>query len=224
MPERTVRFIACATVVEELRPRLPAGTTCETLDFGLHTRPEKLKAALQAAIDASKGYEVIVLGYGLCSMAVIGLQSETSTLVVPKVDDCISIFLGSRKAYLDQIGQQPGTYYLTKGWIEVGDTPFSDFERTVEKYGSERARRIMAAYFRHYTRLAFINTGEHNLDKYRSYTQEIAARFGLNYEEIPGSSALIEKMIDGPWDNEFVVVPPGRAISYFDFVTRVSES
>jgi len=54
---------------------------------------------------------------------------------VPRVDDCIAIFLGSRAAYADQCHQEPGTYYLTKGWIEVGDTPFAEHERLVERYG-----------------------------------------------------------------------------------------
>jgi hypothetical protein len=55
-------------------------------------------------------------------MAVIGLRANGCTLVVPRVDDCISIFLGSHGAYKQQAGAEPGTYYLTKGWIEVGDT------------------------------------------------------------------------------------------------------
>lgn len=219
MAERRVKVIACATVVEELRPRLPAGVDCQTLDFGLHIQPTLLKEVLQEAIDATTNADVIVLAYGLCSLAVIGLHSERSTLVVPRVDDCISIFLGSRQAYKQQARSQPGTYYLTKGWIEVADTPFDEYERMVEKYGPARAKQLMEIYLRHYTRLALIDTGQYDLDRYRAYTKATAERFGLRYEEIQGSTALIEKMVDGPWDEEFVVVPPGRAITYSDFLS-----
>ena len=65
----------------------------------------------------------IILGYGLCSRAVVGLRAEGCTLVVPRVDDCIAIFLGSGDAYRTQHCSEPGTYYLTKGWIEAGDAP-----------------------------------------------------------------------------------------------------
>jgi hypothetical protein len=32
----------------------------------------------------------------------------------------------------------------------------------------------------------------------------------------------VEKMVRGPWDEEFVVVPPGETVRYQDFV-RVTE-
>jgi hypothetical protein len=47
----------------------------------------------------------------------------------------------------------------------------------------------------------------------------MAERFGLRYEEIPGSTALVKKMIYGPWDGDFVIARPGATISYADFAT-----
>jgi hypothetical protein len=94
------RLIACATVIEEMLAFLPEDVSSEVLDFGLHLRPAELKKALQAKIDESSGQaEVLLLGYGLCSMAVVGLHATTAYLVVPRVDDCIAIFLGSCDAY-----------------------------------------------------------------------------------------------------------------------------
>ncbi len=85
------KVLACATVMEEMLPLLPEDMPRQVLDFGLHVNPASLKAALQAAIDASAAEaETIVLGYGFCSMAVVGLKANGCTLVVPHVDDCIS--------------------------------------------------------------------------------------------------------------------------------------
>ncbi|MBN1965672.1 MAG: DUF1638 domain-containing protein, partial [Anaerolineae bacterium] len=116
-PKR-VHIIACATVIEAMLPLLPPDAGYEVLEFGLHLQPANLKTTLQAAIDrASPHADTIILGYGLCSLAVVGLTATDCTLVVPRVDDCIAIFLGSGAAYMHQIRQEPGTYYLTKGWI-----------------------------------------------------------------------------------------------------------
>ena len=94
------KVLACATVMEEMLPLLPSDVAYQVLDFGLHINPANLKAALQDAIDAAAGTaDEIVLGYGFCSMAVMGLRANGCTLVVPHVDDCISIFLGSRDEY-----------------------------------------------------------------------------------------------------------------------------
>jgi hypothetical protein len=217
------KVVACATVIEEMLPLLPESITYEILDFGLHLTPDKLRNKLQETIDAASAeVDTVILGYGLCSMAVIGLKATECTLVVPRVDDCIAIFLGSHAAYKQQASQEPGTYYLTKGWIEVSDTPFEEHKRLVERYGPERADRMINLMLKNYTRLAFIDTGQYEQDHYREYARRMAERFGLRYEEIPGSTALIKKMIYGPWDDDFVIARPGETISYADFKTAAT--
>ena len=219
------KVIACATVIEEMLLHLPPGMEYQVLDFGLHVNPEVLKRALQEAIDASATLaETILLGYGLCSQAVVGLRANGCTLVVPKVDDCIAIFLGSEEAYKAQFRAEPGTYYLTKGWIEVGDSPFAEYDGLVELYGEEKAQSLMAQILKNYTRLALINTGQYELERYRDYSRRTAERFGLRYEEIPGSDTLIKKMLHGPWDDQFIVARPGETISYLDFKSTKSKT
>ena len=215
--------IACATVIEDMLPLLPPEIGHRVLDFGLHKEPGKLRQALQTAVDeASEQADVIILGYGLCSMGVIGLHSARATLVVPRVDDCIAIFLGSYSAYRRQFRAEPGTYYLTKGWIEAGDGPFADYERLVATYGPERAGRLLQLMLHNYTRLALVNTGQYELERYREYARRTAERFNLRYEEIDGSMELVKKMISGPWnEDEFIVVPPGESIRPEHFFDRM---
>ncbi len=214
--------IACATVIEELAAFLPEDVPCEVLDFGLHLHPADLRASLQRKIDqVSRQTDVVLLGYGLCSMAVVGLKATDASLVIPRMDDCIGIFLGSCAAYRAQFKQEPGTYYLTKGWIEVGDSPFEEHKRLVEKYGEARAERMTRLVLKNYKRLGFIDTGRQEIERYRDYARQAAERFGLQFEEIEGSSALLRKMVSGPWDQEFVVVPPGQTVRFEDFAPLV---
>ena len=211
--------MACATVIEEMLPLLPAGMHHQVFDFGLHVYPDKLRRTLQEAIDGVSGqYDTILLGYGMCSQAVVGVRANGGRLVVPKVDDCIAIFLGSRAAYTTQSRAEPGTYYLTKGWIEVGDTPFSEFDRTIQRYGKERAERLYKLMLANYKRLALINTGQYELERYRDYARRTAERFGLRYEEVEGSDVLVRKLLFGPWDDEFVVIEPGQTFELRQFL------
>ncbi len=55
---------------------MPAGMASEVLDYGLHLHPGELTGALQAASTASEGFETLLLGYGLCSNAVVGLRCD----------------------------------------------------------------------------------------------------------------------------------------------------
>lgn len=220
-PGAKTMLLACATVIEEMVPHLPPDISYQVLDFGLHVDPEALKRTLQETIDAvPPTIETVLLGYGLCSMAVVGLSSDRCRLVVPRVDDCIAIFLGSSEAYQAQRDAAPGTYYVTKGWIEAGDLPFAEYDRLVAAYGEEKAGWLMDQLLKNYTRLALINTGQYALDRYRDYCRRTAARFDLRFEEIPGADTLVRKMLHGPWDDAFVVAPPGHVITFLDFMDR----
>ena len=188
------------------------------LESGLHLHPDKLRCGLQAMIDEITAHtETIILGYGLCSMGVIGIKAAHSTLVIPRQDDCISIFLGSRRAYKEQLDQEPGTYFLSRGWIDAGITLLDEFKRMEERYGKRRAERVMKRMLENYKRLAFIDMGYQDQDKYRRYSRRAAKKLRLSYEEIKGTRELLAKICNGPWDDEFVVAPPGHKIRLEDF-------
>ncbi len=213
------RLIACATVIEEMLPLMPPGLSYQKLEFGLHSDPDKLRAALQEAIDTTDPrFATILLGYGLCSRAVAGLKSPNRTLIIPKIDDCIGIFLGSDDEYQAQHRTEPGTLYQTKGWIEA-DKSFKGLTEMINKYGENRARWLFKQMIKNYTRLVFINTGNYAIEHYRAVSRAAADEMGLKYTEIKGSNALIKKLLFGPWDDEFVITPPGQSITFLDFRT-----
>ncbi len=208
-----VHIIACATVAEELSRLGVPGDRVTVLEFGLHRDPDELGKTLQASIDAIEGDGDILLGYGLCSFAVVGLKSRGHRLVIPMVQDCISIFLGSEEARMAMLEKEPGTYFLTKGWIEASDSAHQEYVRLEERYGEQRARRVARVMLANYTRLVLIDTGNYQMDEYRSFARAQAEVLGLKFEEIPGSNRLLERMLSGDWDSEFQVVPPGGTVA-----------
>ena len=133
-PEKC-KVIACATVMKEMLPLIPPGMSFQMLKAGLHVNPEKLKKTLQQSIDLSEPTaEVILLGYGLCSLAVVGLMSEKRTLILPRVDDCTAIFLGSAAEYTRQLSSVPGSIYMSRGWIEA-EGPLFEYDDMVKRSG-----------------------------------------------------------------------------------------
>ncbi len=220
MDPTCTRIIACATVIEEMLPLMPAGISYEVFDFGLHMVPGELKSKLQLALDACcSEVDTVLLGYGLCSMAVVGLKANSCTLVLPRVDDCIAIFLGSRRSLYRASSQGPRQLLSDKRMDRGGDSPFDEYERLVQQYGEARAERIMQVMLKHYTRLVYIDTGQPDSRDFVEYVRKTADRFHLNFEEVRGSNALILKMLSGDWDEEFLVIPPGKTIEYLDFKT-----
>ena len=212
------KIIACATVAEELRRLGVAEDDLITLEFGLHADPDKLRERLQEQIAAIEGDADILLGYGLCSYAVVGLVSQSHRLVIPKVDDCIALFLGSKQEHLKRLLEEPGTYYLTKGWVEAAYTTYEEFLKLKERYGEKKAVLVAKRMLANYKRVALINTGNYLIEQYRDFALGMAEAFDLRFEEIPGSNRLLLKILQEEWDGEFVVVDPGAEVALSDFL------
>lgn len=214
VPDKT-HLIACQTVWEEMQAFLPKGMSYTEVDMGLHTHPDKLRVELQRLVDAVEAErDTIVLGFGLCSNAVVGLVSNHQRLIIPRVHDCVPMFLGSNSAYEAQAEKELGTYYLTKGFIEGADgNSVLSYHQLDAKYGREKADRILGCMLKHYTRLALINTGNYGLEHYRKVAKEAAGRLKLRFEEIPGANDLIRKLICGPWDEDILIFPPGETVT-----------
>jgi hypothetical protein len=83
--------------------------------------------------------------------------------------------------------------------------------------GEEKAGILFKKMLQGYKRLVFIDTGNYELERYRTRSQEIAERLCLRYEEIKGDNSLVKKLLNGPWDGEFVVAPPSHTIELADF-------
>jgi hypothetical protein len=215
------KIISCQTVGEELKSLLPSDFDMEMLEYGLHNVPKRLHTQRQEAIDSTgPEYATILIGYGLCANAVVGIKSKIHQIVIPKADDCITLFLGSRKEYLHQFSKAPGTYYLTKGWIECGEDPYTEYCAMREKYGHDKAYRVNKHYIVNYTRLALITSDNFDMEANRKYAKMVANYFDLTYEEISGSDELLKRFIQGEWEVDFVVVPPGEEVRYDMFYAR----
>jgi hypothetical protein len=214
----SLRLIACPAVVGELADGAAESVDCHELEAQLHLSPERLKEALRVAVaDADTPGATIVLGYGLCSNAVLGLKTEHATLVVPRVDDCIAMLLGSNEAFAAESEKERGSYYVARAYLEACDTLMSEHETLVEKRGRDRAEKMMRLLLAHYTRIVLVNTGRYDLEPYRARVAGFAETFDLAVEEVPGTTRILDALVDGGWGDEFVVAPPGHELTLQDF-------
>lgn len=183
------------------------------LEQGLHRTPKTLHEQLQETIDSLAEFEVLLLGYGLCSRSVIGLKGKPyQTIIIPRIDDCIGISMGKRARFYEIFSQHPGTYYFTRGWVEAAEDTLKEYHKTVAKYGEEIAEWTSKECLKHYERTVFIQTSEEVHQPSREYAQEFARFFNLSYEEMMGSDDFIRKLLQGPWDEDFVLVRAGNVV------------
>ncbi len=213
-----VKLICCKTMKEEVERIRPDRMPVEYMEYALHRTPEKLRQELQQRIDEEKETDILVFIYGHCSRGLEGLKARDKTLVIPKVHDCISLLLGSREKYDQEFGQAPGTYYLSKGWVDQKADPLQEYENYAEKYGEENARWVTEEMYKNYKRVAFIDTNLPGAEEYEEYARKVADFLGVEFMRLQGVSDFFEKLIGEDWDRDCIVVFPGEESKSRDFM------
>ena len=137
-----LQFIICKVLQREAY--LCAAQSPNTIDIvlvpqGLHNEPDKLRLAVQEALKAEtdprgRKYDASLLGYGLCSNGIAGLQAGIP-IIVPRAHDCITLLLGSKEKYREYFDSHPGVYWYSSGWIEHSLQP-----------GRERVELLLQTY------------------------------------------------------------------------------
>jgi hypothetical protein len=234
-PRRPIVIIACRVLQDMLERLVPESLASHVtwMDYGLHRVPTQMTGALQEAINGFEVPSLVVLGYGLCGNGLKDLEAGPHTLLVPRTDDCIALLLGSHRAYLREFQAVPGTYYLTKGWLEAGSNPLQEYEAYVPKYGEKEAMWLMDQQYQNYERLALVAHTQADLDRYRPQAKAVAQfceRWGMRYEEILGSDDYARRLVEATQPlqagqalsdrlkNDFVVIPPGGIIQQLMFM------
>jgi len=231
-----IRALFCSVITREVSYCIARSRNIVepyTLPSGLHNEgAEKMSAKIQANIDRLDDGKVdaIVLGFGLCNNGTVGLRVRRSLLVVPRAHDCITFLLGSKERYREIFNAEPGTYYFSPGWLESPPDHYVsgaeqltqmgmrglNYEALVEKYGEENARYLMETLEMgtgHYTRYAWISTELGEFPEYMEQIRKKAEEDGKRFEALRGSVSLIQRALDGNWNNEdFAVCQPGQQL------------
>lgn len=240
-----ISVIACGVLAADLKhlaPTLGPDISLHFLPGGLHATPERLRIELQKTIDAISRDDAparIVIGYGVCGRGTVGLHARTVPLVIPRVHDCIALFLGSDAEYRRQFAAHPGTYYLSAGWAEEkGDGGprrnmgsdgaahplYNTYEQLAEAYGTENAdyiRDFMQSWTRNYTRSAFIDTGiGQKKDHYAQKASDMACRFGWEYARLAGTHDLLHEALTTTGTSDTILVVPPGGITRYDALRR----
>ena len=130
------------------------------MEKGLHNKPENLCAVMQKTIEqAEKDFapDVILLGYGFCGNAMRGLHAETCRLVLPRIDDCITMFIGSRERKA-QLENGKGIMFQTADWAD-GDKSIAEIRNSLyERFDEDEADELWEMMYGNYDRIGVLDT------------------------------------------------------------------
>ena len=219
--------IACRSLKPELeKTAVESSSEAELifLDQELHRTPDKMPAEVQQAVDDVKDTaDEIVLGYGLCSNGIVGVTAPPQGLIVPKVHDCITLFLGARNLYRQAFKENPGTYYLTPGWIDEQKDPLGIMENDyTPRMGKEFAEWGIKEELKNYTHIVFVSStaAREQIENLRKRARDNACFLEKQFEEVEGQDAYFRKILNGPYNEEdFIFFKGGQKITQSPFLS-----
>lgn len=215
----TIKIIACEVMQEELCGiKAKQDIEFEFISMGLHVHPKKLNSELQRRLDQSAGFDKVILAFGLCGGAARDLKASDSPLIIPRVHDCIPLFLGSSKRYEQFSKEERGTFYLSCGWMITEKNILSEHQRITKKHGEKKALRILSQMYDSYQRVLFIQTGCQAEEETLRESRKIAELLVLRHEVVPGDSMYLNKLVNGPWcQDEFIHIAPYEMVQEEQF-------
>jgi hypothetical protein len=209
--------------------RTPHVVDSDFTELGAHENADNLREIIQKKIDNAegKGYDAILLGYGLCGNSTAGIAARSIPIVIPRAHDCCTIFMGSREKFLEAFKDNMSAQWSSIGYMERGESYLRDtdtgkllgvdkeFEEYVTMYGEENARYIWETIHPQdeNTELIYIDTPGLESLGYLEKFKEKAKVQGKTVRVLKGDMRLIRKLIRGDWsEDDFLVVPPGKKI------------
>jgi hypothetical protein len=208
-------ILACHTLEAELLTAIEK-SACEYpvrwVRSGLHNSPDLLREHIQKELDGFTNVHRFLLLFGFCGNALLGIRTQSFEIVFPRVDDCITLLLGSHERRAS-VKHGTTSFFLTQGWLDHERNIWKEYQYSIEKFGEKMGMEINTQILRHYTHLMLIDTGSFDLTKLADKTKRMADTMGLQHSVVGGTTEYIEKLLTGPHDGDFVTIPPDSLIT-----------
>jgi YHS domain-containing protein len=219
-------FICCGVLTDEMEAALlKTGVEGEVLTVSehLHLEPEKLKIEIQKILDEmTYDYKAVVLVFGLCGGALNGIKTNGLTVIVPKVHDCISFFLGSAKKYSTLFSEYGGkAYWFTKSFLKQGFLPTpqmyekkrAEFAEQFDEDSADYLVEMEKESLLNYHTCSVVDDKSCPCEELEKAAKACADAYGWTTHCHEIQDEFFIKIASGEYDeDEFLIVPPFKTI------------
>ena len=190
------------------------------LDRLLHVEPERMKdAMLEAVAQLPDDVDTLLVAMGFCG-GVWEHVRLNRRVVAPRVDDCVSLLLTRTHDYCPN-RKEMGHLYLYEQHPEDFSALrlMSDYTRQDATFAALDKETLFHMWFDNYHALDIIDTGMNNCyeEAYVAAAQQNADMISATLDFVEGGNLLLEKLVSGRWDEQFIVAEPNHLLRHGDF-------
>ena len=188
-----------------------------TLDRALHSQPQNMRQSLLDVLNAlPESITTVLIAMGYCGGSLDNICARQQ-LVIPNLDDCITMLLTKTDAQEGNLKQRGHMYFRDSecGGVNVQRM----LDNLCREYGMERGIGIFGMWFADYTHADIIDTGVFDCyeERYVESIQKQADLIRCELGYVEGSNRILEKLVSGQWDEQFLIVPPGTVLTKSTF-------
>lgn len=212
-------ILCCASLEKEVRlamARKEISYPLHILTDNNHDVPNRLREAIQRELDGIQYADRVLMAFGTCGGAMVGLRTGNFQLILPRVDDCLSLLMGSMEQRYAALQGGFGIF-LTESWLSSSRSMERELERIRRVYPPKRAETIIRLMYRNFDSLNVIDTGAYPVESILPRTHALAEQLHLTHRVVPGDSRYLETLLAGPWDaGRFICIPENTVITDAD--------
>lgn len=192
------------------------------VDRLLHVEPERMKKEIAKLIEnLPLEVDTILVAMGFCG-GVWDHVSFEKRIVIPRVDDCVSMLLHKDDVYHPNLKETGHLYLYENNPADFSALSlmrdYSEMDMDPVLVGMDK-EMLFHMWFDNYRYMDIIDTGMNDCysEEYASAAQENADQIGAVLDYVEGSNLLLEKLVSGRWDEQFIVAEPGHLLKHGDF-------
>ena len=208
-------IISCGNLLHHLeaaQKKMNTSYNVVELDTELHSEPERLRRTLFDTMEnLEPATDTVLLAMGLCGGSVSDIPLPRN-IVIPKVDDCITLLMHTDDRWYANL-KKCGHLYLTDtvdGQLSVPGIR----DGLIEKYGEKKGLRVFDMWFKDYKSVDIIDTGVYDCHSstYLTCAENSASLINCPLAFVPGSNIILEKLVSGRWDSQFIIASAGDVL------------
>ena len=175
-----------------------------------HRDPEEMREHVIGALERlDPEVETVLVSMGFCGGSWDKVKVPCR-VVIPRVDDCISLLLQTTDEPVSNLKKPDHVYGKDKDPDKENFK--SIFDHLTKDIDEETKKRYHEDWMRYYREIDIIET-EINDSRRPEYAAAVKADADWLQAEmayVPGGTHLLEKLISGNWDEQFMVFEPGE--------------
>lgn len=223
LTEENTVVLACSSLLDYVnaaQEKLGTDYPVIVLDRKNHIDPELMKEKVREVMNDLPGRVTTVLVAMAFCGGVWDHVSFPRRVVIPRADDCVSILLHRTDADEPNMKETGHLYLYEKDPKDFSAlVMFYDDSVKSKEYDGMDPEFLHHMWFDNYHYMDIIDTGLNDCytEEYAAAAQNEADQINAALDYVPGSNLMMEKLLSGRWDSQFVVAQPGHLIRHADF-------